>query len=453
MSQKAMPPRLARTTFRTSRLLDFLSRKELIAQTGHQPDAWPLVVLKELVDNALDACEEAKTPPKIAVTLDKTGITVTDNGPGLPATTLHDVQDFSIKVSSREAYVAPTRGAQGNALKTILAMPFVLDQREGTVEVSAHGVRHTIRCQADPIRQLPVIDHQEHPAPNVKIGTVVRVWWPNSACSLLEKSQARFLQMAEDFTWLNPHLSLTVHAFAEVRRIAATDPTWAKWGPSDPTSPHWYTEAHLTRLVAAYIAHDQDASHTTRMVRDLVSEFKGLAGTAKQKLVLEATGMARTPLAALGNGHGLNTAAVRRLLAAMREHSKPVPPTALGVLGRDHLARRFKALGCATATFHYIKRADLDSGLPWVLEAAFGWLGEHATARRLILGVNWSPGIGNPFRELGAFGTSLDAILERQRAGRDEPVALLLHVARPRVEFADRGKTSLLIETEEEEAS
>ena len=45
---------LERTTLRTSRLLDFCSRKELIAQTGHQPSAWPLVVLKELLDNGLD---------------------------------------------------------------------------------------------------------------------------------------------------------------------------------------------------------------------------------------------------------------------------------------------------------------------------------------------------------------------------------------------------------------
>ncbi len=57
---RAAAAKLERTTLRTSRLLDFCSRKELIAQTGHQPDAWPLVVLKELVDNALDACEEAE---------------------------------------------------------------------------------------------------------------------------------------------------------------------------------------------------------------------------------------------------------------------------------------------------------------------------------------------------------------------------------------------------------
>jgi hypothetical protein len=51
---KINPGTLQRTTLRTSRLLDFCSRKELIAQTGHQPEDWPLVVLKELADNSLD---------------------------------------------------------------------------------------------------------------------------------------------------------------------------------------------------------------------------------------------------------------------------------------------------------------------------------------------------------------------------------------------------------------
>ena len=54
------PATLDRTTFETSRLLDFCSEKELTAQTGHEPDKWPLVILKELTDNALDGCEEAR---------------------------------------------------------------------------------------------------------------------------------------------------------------------------------------------------------------------------------------------------------------------------------------------------------------------------------------------------------------------------------------------------------
>jgi DNA topoisomerase VI subunit B len=73
---------LQRETFRTSRLLDFFSEKELVAQTGHQVADWPLVILKELIDNALDACEEVGIAPVISVTVDEHGIEVTDNGPG-----------------------------------------------------------------------------------------------------------------------------------------------------------------------------------------------------------------------------------------------------------------------------------------------------------------------------------------------------------------------------------
>jgi hypothetical protein len=80
----AMP---VRTTLETSRLLDFCSEKELTAQTGHDPDEWPLVALKELMDDALDACEEAGVAPDIHVTVDNDGIMVADNGRGIPLST------------------------------------------------------------------------------------------------------------------------------------------------------------------------------------------------------------------------------------------------------------------------------------------------------------------------------------------------------------------------------
>jgi hypothetical protein len=58
--------------------------------------------------------------------------------------------------------------------------------------------------------------------------------------------------------------------------------------------------------------------------------------------------------------------------------------------------------------------------------------------------VNWSPGIINPFRELGSFGQSLDTILSQQRADRDEPVILVLQMSCPRVEYTDRGKSAVV---------
>jgi len=93
--------------------------------------------------------------------------------------------------------------------------------------------------------------------------------------------------------------------------------------------------------------------------------------------------------------------------------------------------------------------AEVDGdGLPMVIETAFAWRGDQSEEpRRLITGVNWSPGIGNPFRTLGAkYGDGLTALLEKQMAGHTEPVIFLLHVAHPRVRYTDRGKSALVME-------
>ena len=56
-------------------------------------------MLKELVDNALDAAEEAGRSPEItiSVTTDPGTIIIADNGPGLAAETIGDILD-SIRV-------------------------------------------------------------------------------------------------------------------------------------------------------------------------------------------------------------------------------------------------------------------------------------------------------------------------------------------------------------------
>ena len=53
---------------KASRLLEFCSQKELVLQTGHSVDQWPLVLVKVLFDNALDAAEEAGTAPAVGTT-------------------------------------------------------------------------------------------------------------------------------------------------------------------------------------------------------------------------------------------------------------------------------------------------------------------------------------------------------------------------------------------------
>jgi hypothetical protein len=59
--------------------------------------------------------------------------------------------------------------------------------------------------------------------------------------------------------------------------------------------------------------------------------------------------------------------------------------------------------------------------------------------------VNFSPGIINPFRSLGSVGQSLDTILANQRANRNDPVMMLIHLTCARLSFTDRGKSALAL--------
>jgi hypothetical protein len=325
-------PTLIRQTFKTSRLAEFCSQKELVNQTGHAIEDWPLVILKELFDNALDGCEEAEIAPAIAVAINRDGISVTDNGAGLDAATIVDITDYTARVSSREAY-SPTRGAQGNALKTILAMPFALDGERGTVTIETRGIAHTVNFSVDRIRQVP------------RIG-----------------------------------------------------------------------------------------------------EFKGLSRTQTRGTICEAVGASRWSLAQFfGNGTDLRRTG--KLLDEMKRHSSAILPKALGAIGQSHLAAKLEAFGAET--FEYKSAAISCDGIPYLIEAAFGYCPHSVLPRRIITGVNWSPAISDPFRNVGgcddAYAQSLSEVLTALKAGQEEPIVFALHVACPRVDYLDRGKSAVAL--------
>ena len=236
---------------------------------------------------------------------------------------------------------------------------------------------------------------------------------------------------------------MTVTSFGKEVRAAPTDPAWKKWRASDQTCPHWYDLEHFERLLTTYIV-DEQATRRRRTVRDFIAEFRGLARTGKQKAILTETGLARTPLVDLVEGGALRTDAVNQLLEAMKRHSKPVKPLALGPIGKEHLTARLQALGCEADSVRYQQSVGVKDGVPWIFETAFGWCPTFSE-RRLVTGVNWSPGILNPFREVGAHGESLDSVLERLRAGSGEPVCVVLHLTSARVEYTDRGKSAVVI--------
>jgi hypothetical protein len=236
-------PKLTRVTFKVSRLMEFCSERELQNQTGHAFYDWPLVVGKELMDNAIDAAEEAEVAPDITVIVDPGTIIIVDNAAGMAGETIEPILDYTVRVSSREAYVSPTRGAQGNALKTILAMGYVLDRKlnsegdaAGVTIIETRGIAHRIEFRVDHVNNQPKIIHTTAESP-VKVGTRLTIKWPPQD-DLSEYAEDRFKQLIASYVWFNPHLTLRGVWFGqEFVKVEATNQNWEKWRPVQSDQP------------------------------------------------------------------------------------------------------------------------------------------------------------------------------------------------------------------------
>jgi hypothetical protein len=376
-------------------------------------------------------------------------------------------------------------------------MPRVLDQDHGRLIVTAHGKRHVITCAADPISQRAKIHDDVTDCEKVKSngfahpkeasffsGTEVRVEWsaleedgvvqwpfpdgdgqpveplaqPSMPFAARDSLAGRLRELVEGFAIFNPHATIRLDWFGHKATWKATDRSWKKWRPHQPTSAHWYELPNIARLIGAYITHDKEAG-TDRLVSAFLAEFDGLSGSLKRSRVLDEAGMHRVKFSELVTGGHLDLERIGKLLGAMQKHTSPVNSVRLGLIGADHLKARLLALGIMPESFRYSKKLsspksknsqpagdEKASFLPGVLESAFGYLGPNADNwRRIYSAVNWSAAIKNPFRSFGATGEGLETLLANLRATRGEPVVFVLHLAQPRVQYADRGKSSLLI--------
>ena len=415
-----------RKAFSASRLDEYASVDGLTKLTGQAVENWPLVIVKELIDNALDNAENAGVAPEIKVTVGSDGIKVEDNGSGIPAATVKALTNYNVRTSSNAAYVAPTRGQQGNALQSILPMGFALDGKEGKTRIESHGRAHTVRFTVDPVRRTPVaaIDAS---ASEVRNGTRVTAYWPDSAEPLIGNSN--FYELVEAYHFLNPHLTLNLNGDG----WEATNPDWSKWKPNQPPSAHWYNVERMRQHITAEIAHAEDRKKPCLTVRDFLANFRGLSGTAKANEIGAQLKLAERETLRDYFERG-NVAA---LIVAMRNASRPVKPRDLGVIGKDHLTERLIEDNCEPNSIVYRKaEIELDS-LPYVIEVAFGYRDdEHAAT--IIEGFNFAPAIGgSPF--------SLEARLATDEIDTFDPVTVIAHIACPRFTFTDKGKTRVAL--------
>ena len=72
-------------------------------------------------------------------------------------------------------------------------------------------------------------------------------------------------------------------------------------------------------------------------------------------------------------------------------------------------------------------------------------------SRKFVTGANFSAAIGNPVRRFGSTGEGLDSTLAKVRANATAPVICALHLASAYIQFADRGKSSIILTDDAEQ--
>jgi hypothetical protein len=201
-----------------------------------------------------------------------------------------------------------------------------------------------------------------------------------------------------------------------------------------PTSPHWYDAGRLFRLIAATVAHAEDQRQPCPSLRDFVREFRGLSSTVKAAEIAEAVGASGSSLA---DFHRRGEGAATRLVFAMRQLSRPVPPRDLGVIGKAHLLEMATTTVHADAeSFQYRVAAFEHESLPYVIETAFAL--RTKDGRITVEGFNFAAAVGDsPFR--------LEGKLAQQMIDNSDPVIAFAHVVSPRLEFLDRGKARVAL--------
>jgi len=199
---------LDRTHFQISRSAEYFDARELQAQTGQPVYKFGEVVLKELIDNALDACESEGVEPVIhigyAESSERMRICVCDNGGGMSEALIKSILDFDTRTSDKAAYKSPTRGMQGNAFKAIIGIPHALGG--GLITIESQGLRHEITATATPAGTIDV-DNKISPI-DFREGTAVYV------DMLTRRAQSDWYARATAI--FNPHAFVKIGTFDDI---------------------------------------------------------------------------------------------------------------------------------------------------------------------------------------------------------------------------------------------
>jgi hypothetical protein len=470
------------------REFDYIEKDWLERLTTGSAHEWDIYIVKELVDNALDADEAQGLAPRVGVQMayEAEGLEVrVSNLARFPTDYLERFFNLEEYVTIKDYFNAPTRGAQGNALKTILGIPYALryfyfgnyDNLYKPLAITTSGEEHIVRLLIDEHAQR-IKPEIEHCPLRRDRSSAARRRTDRSGTEIFvgidrfrqqrPRTMADLHHLAVTYALWNPHAAFTWDILIEGKKELwefPNNPQWhGKWlGTTSPIS--WYDYGQFRQLCFASAREYGD----DYPLADLLSRFAGLdIGDGQGKTVLDKlSALAGHPIVALGdlqlqqaNDHLLRDG----LYPLMKDHSPIVDPTTLGSIGQTHIEAVLRDDFPIEGDVFYERVAAVNKdrpSVPFALEMtlaefaadeASGVVPPGGAQRQIWFGINHTPTYRDPFyiKDLSPPDhpatepvRGLDGFLDYYGLDQNTPLILAAHLICPNIQYQNYGKSEL----------
>ncbi len=330
-----------------------------------------LITVKELVDNSLDACEEAGILPDIKVRIDELKpsiykVRVEDNGPGIPPDKIPEIYGSFLFGSKFHRYVS-TRGKQGiGASAVVLNGQLTTGKPVKVISKVPGGKAYEFEIKIDVNKNTPIVIKKKEVDWKKEHGTIVEV--------TLKANYQKGRQSVDEYIRLtalaNPHATIVyINPKGEkfvYKRITNNVPKLYETKPH----PHGIEIGVLERML-------KETSHMT-LKEFLIKEFSSIG----HKTALEI--LKKAKLDPNRDPKSLSSKEIEKLYEAMQETEvRAISAKYVVILGeeliRDSLIKMFDPEFVAAKT----RKPAVYRGIPFVVEVGLAYGGNIKNFRLL----------------------------------------------------------------------
>lgn len=322
-----------------------------------------ITTIKEAVDNALDACEDAEVLPDVYVSIKKTEngiyrITVEDNGPGIVPEQVPYVFG-KLLYGSRFHQIKQNRGQQGIGISAAVLYAQLTTGIPTTV-ISRTGVRKPARCfrlMIDTSLNEPQIISNEEINWDRLHGTRVEIEFKSSLTA-----KKRLLDYLKYTSVVNPHAKITADIEGEMFIFDRVSDEVIVSPEAINPHPHGMEIGTLKRM-----AESEDA----KLEDFLVNRFSRIG----KKTAAEILGAAK--LKPARKTSALESSELKALLEAMQSAKVPPPPASqcLSPIGEELIIQGIEKEFQLDFVKARTRQSNVFSGHPFIVEAAIGYGG------------------------------------------------------------------------------